>query len=178
MSNISKYNLIVSLLAFIAFNSIAEDGWLKRETNMQCGPALVKVSAECKVNPRDTTSNICKNYNISITKGDKKFSHSLPYIPETQRKLLEKQGYKFNEIIEGGDWVPQTMSCYDDESMIISYTTGMNDQETVSGSLTSNTHAPFFDLNGNFTSDEKNKELRLHEMRGDNNYTYINFIEK
>ncbi|MCB5303870.1 hypothetical protein [Yersinia bercovieri] len=166
------------LLVFVSSSCSADDDWIKREAHMACGSAVVQVNAECKADPRDTTVNICQKYQLNIKKNNKISAFPIPYMPNSQRKTLEKQGYLLNEIVKVGDWTPQTMSCYDSEYIVISYTTGMNDEESVDGSLTSNSSSPFFNLNGEFILGEKESELREREIRRGGNYTYLNFSNK
>lgn len=175
MNNTIKFTSACSLLFFVSLNSSADNNWTKREAHMQCGPALVQVNAECKNTPKNPTINICRSYTLKITKDNNDVSYQLPYMPDTQKKSLERQGYKFNKIVKAGDWAPQTLNCYDNGIVIVGYTTGISDEESVDDSLTSNTSAPFFDLDGNFITHSKEKILREKELRRQSGYLSINF---
>lgn len=176
MTKIVKFRELWTLLALISFNCLAENSaWNNREVNLVCGEALVQIIAKCRPNPKDATNNICKNYTMKIINYGNKRTYVLPYISESQRASLLSQGYRFNNIIKPGDWAPQTLSCYDNKSLLIGYTTGMNDEEEIENSLTSNTQSPFFYLNGNFITGLEEKVLRQRELRRNGGYVNINF---
>lgn len=172
-----KYGGVCTLLTFVSLNSFADDNWVKHEAHMQCGPAFVQLNTECKSDPGDSTVNICRYFTLKITKDNKINSYALPYMPDSQRKSLESQGYKFNRIVEAGDWAPQTMACYDNQYINITYYTGINSDEEVNGSLTDG-NAPFFDLNGEFVIGEKYETLSQRALRNGTNNTYVNFIPR
>lgn len=176
MSNVNYKFRFLLLIWLIPFSCFAGDEWSNKTAQMQCGSALITVSAQCQAEPIFTEDNRCKNYQLEIKNGrDNKVFH-LPYIPDDQKKLLEKQGYTFNNVVEPGDWAPFTMSCYDNESIVIGYQLGLTEEETVNGSLVSTIDAPFFDLSGQFITGRKLSELRKRELTGRNDYTFIDFI--
>ena len=176
MSNIN-YNFRFLLLIWLTpFSSFAGDEWSNKTAQMQCGPALLTVNAQCQADPIFIKDNRCKNYQLEIKNGrDNKVFH-LPYIPDNQKKLLEKQGYTFNNVVEPGDWVPLKMTCYDNESIVIGYHLDLIEEETVNGSLMSTIDAPFFDLSGRFITGRKLSELRKRELTRRNDFTYLDFI--
>lgn len=176
MNNSCKLSCVCSLLTLISLNSFASDSWTSREVNMQCGPATVKVSAECKADPEDDESNICKNVTLNISRENKKFSAVLPYMSLEQKSKLEKQKFTFQEIIDSSDWAPQKMFCVDDQYVLIGYWDGMNNAETIDGSLSANTTAPIFDFDGKFVSQEKSLALRGKIPPNPQGVTYINFV--
>lgn len=143
---------------------------------MQCGSALVKVTASCKKAPGGFKVNTCKNYQLRISNNNTDKIFHLPYMPDKQRKTLERQGYQFNNIVEAGDWEPKLMKCYDDEYIIIGYNLGLTEEETVKESLILQIGAPFFNLQGEFVSGKKLEELRERELNSSLNYTLIDFI--
>lgn len=144
---------------------------------MQCGPALVKITAECKVDQGISTANICKDYKMEMSSASDKKVFSLPYIPEDQRKLLEGQGYSFNKIVKPGDWVPSAMKCYDNKTIVIGYQLGLSEEESVNGSLLSYVDAPFFDLSGGFIKGKELTDLRSREAKNPYDNTNIDFIK-
>lgn len=175
--NISfKLNCACSLITLISLSSFASDSWTSREVNMQCGPATVKVSAECKADPEDNESNICKNVTLNISRENKKFSAVLPYMSLEQKSKLENQKFTFPEIIDSSDWAPQKMLCVDDQYVLIGYWDGMNNAETIDGSLSANTTAPIFDFDGGFVSQEKSITLRSKIPPNPQGVAYINFV--
>ncbi|TBL65029.1 hypothetical protein EYY96_21870 [Hafnia alvei] len=167
-------SLLCMLLA--PFFSFASGTWNAKSAQMQCGSALVKVSAECQVNQKSSTENICKNYQLEIKNGTNNKKFSLPYIPNSQKVLLEGQGYSFNDVVKPGDWVPSTMKCYDNENIVIGYQLGLDEEESVKGALLSYIDAPFIDLSGNFITGKKLSELRTREIKNPYNNTNIDFI--
>lgn len=178
MINKVRYTGVCSLLVLVSLNSFADNSWASREAHMQCGPALIKISAECKNAPNDSTINTCKNYNIYITKDNKITSYKLPYMPESQRKSLIKQGYEFNEVVKAGDWASQTMSCFDNQYIIIGHTTGITEDDEVDSSLASTVQAPFFNLNGDFITGNIENSLRLKVRKHSAGDVYANFLNK
>lgn len=161
---------------FVSFGCVADSGWDAKEAHMQCGPALVKITAECKVDPEITTANICKNYKMEIIGATDKKSYSLPYMPDSQRKRLEEQGYKFNNKVKPGEWAPSVMKCYDSKNIVIGYQLGLSEEESVDGSLLSYVDAPFFDLSGRFIKGSELSNLRSREAKDPYNNTNIDFI--
>lgn len=168
-----KFLLCMFLTPFFLF---ASNAWNAKSAQMQCGSALVKVSAECQMNQKSPTEDICKNYHLEIKNGTNKKEFSLPYIPNSQKALLEKQGYSFNNVVKPGDWAPSTMKCYDNENIVIGYHLGLDEEESVKGSLLSYIDAPFIDLSGNFITGNKLSELRSREMKNPYDNTNIDFI--
>lgn len=154
----------------------ANSYWNGKTAQMQCGPALVQVTAECQVDQLFPTDNICRNYKLEIktSKGSKVFN--LPYMPTNQKKLLEKQGYTFNNIVKPGDWAPFMMKCYDNDNIVIGYQLGLSEEESVSGSLLPYVDAPFFNRLGVFVTGGKLSSLRSREIKNPYDYTNIDFI--
>lgn len=169
----SKFLLCMLLAPFFSF---ASGTWNAKSAQMQCGSALVKVSAECQMNQKSPTENICRNYQLEIKNGTNNKEFSLPYIPNSQKVLLEGQGYSFNDVVKPGDWAPSTMKCYDNENIVIGYHLGLDEEESVKGSLLSYIDAPFIDLSGNFVTGNKLSELRSREMKNPYDNTNIDFI--
>ncbi|MFO6296711.1 hypothetical protein [Rahnella selenatireducens] len=176
MNNSCKLSCACSLIILISLNSFASDSWTSREVNMQCGPATVTVSAKCKADPEDDESNICKSVTLNISRENKNFSANLPYIPLEQKRKLEKQKFTFPEIIDSSDWAPQKMFCVDEQYVLIGYWDGMNNAEGIDGSLSANSTAPIFDVDGNFVSQEKSLVLRSKIPPNPQGVTYINFV--
>lgn len=114
---------------------------------------------------------------MEITHSDAKKIFHLPYIPESQRRILEEQGYKFNDVVEPGDWAPSVMKCYDNENIVIGYKLGLTEEESVKGSLISYVDAPFFNLSGEFITGDKLSDLRKREIRDRYNNVNIDFID-
>lgn len=168
-----KFFLCILLVPFFSF---ASDTWNAKSAQMQCGSALIKVSAECQVNQRSPTENICKDYHLEIKNGTNNNEFSLPYIPASQKSLLEGQGYSFNNVVKPGDWAPSTMKCYDNESIVIGYHLGLDEEESVKGSLLSYVDAPFFNLSGDFITGKKLSDLRTREVKDPYDNTNIDFI--
>ncbi|POT59880.1 hypothetical protein C3432_04010 [Citrobacter amalonaticus] len=168
-----KFFLFVWLIPYYSF---ASTSWSAKSAQMQCGPALVTISAECQVNQRSSTENICKSYQLEIKNGTHDKLFPVPYIPNDQKILLEKQGYSFNDVVKPGDWAPSTMKCYDNESVVIGYHLGLDEEESVKGSLLSYIDAPFIDLSGNFITGNKLSELRAREIKNPYDNTNIEFI--
>ena len=113
---------------------------------------------------------------MEIKNGTNNKEFSLPYIPNSQKVLLEGQGYSFNDVVKPGDWTPSTMKCYDNENIVIGYHLGLDEEERVKGSLLSYIDAPFIDLSGNFVTGNKLSELRSREMKNPYDNTRIDFI--
>lgn len=176
MTNTFKYNGVCTLLALVSLNSFADDNWVNREVHMQCGPAVVNITAECKVDPEDTDSNICKKLEMKVSQKSKTFSTKLPYMPIDQKEKLEKQNFTFSEIINSADWAPQKMLCIDGKYILIGYWDGMNDAEKIDNSLSANASAPIFDLSGNFIKKEAEKKIRSKIPPSPQGTTYINFV--
>lgn len=170
-----KFKLLL-IIWLIPLCSFASGKWSDKTAQMQCGPALVKVSAECQVNQRSPTENICKSYQLEIRNGTDNKVFPLPYIPKDQKEILEGQGYSFNNVVKPGDWAPYTMKCYDNESIVIGYQLGLAEEESIKGSLLSYIDAPFIDLSGNFITGNKLSELRSREIKNPYNNIYIDFI--
>jgi hypothetical protein len=176
MSNvICKYRFVL-FMCLIPFGCIAGSDWNLKEAHMQCGPAIAKVIAECKTDQKNSPTNICKNYKLEITNvsGTKVFQ--LPYMPEGQRKILEDQGYTFNNVVKPGDWAPSMMKCYDNENIVIGYQLGLDEEESVKGSLLSYVDAPFFNLSGDFITGKKSSDLRAREIKDPYDNTNLDFI--
>lgn len=171
----SKFKFLLCIL-LAPFFSFASGTWHTKSAQMQCGSALVKVSAECQVNQKSPTENICKNYRLIINNGTNNKEFSLPYIPNRQKVLLEGQGYSFNNVVKPGDWAPSTMKCYDNENVVIGYHLGLDEEESVKGSLLSYIDAPFIDLSGRFITGNKLSELRSREIKNPYDNTNIDFI--
>jgi len=178
MTNSFKFNGVCTLLALVSLNTFADDSWIKREAEMQCGPALVQVNSECKIDPTDSTVNVCKNFQLNIKKDNKVKVLHLPYMPDNQRKLLESEGYTFGNIVKAGDWAPKTMKCYNDKYIVIGYALGLSEEETVKGSLLSYIDAPFFKFDGVFVVGDDALKLREQEIKDPYHNTNIDFIEK
>lgn len=176
MTNTFKYSSLCTLLALVSLNSSADDSRAKREAHMQCGPALVQVSAECKTDPEDKDSNICKDFTIELSQKDKKLSENIPYMPIEQKKKLESQNYTFSGTISVTDWAPQRMFCIDDNYILIGYWNGMSDAEKIDGSLSASSSSPIFDLDGNFVNQDKSRELRKKLPTSSHDGTYIDFV--
>lgn len=170
-----NFNFLLCIL-LTPFFSFASGAWNYKSAQMQCGPALVKVSAECQVNQKSPTENICKNYRLEIKNGANNKGFSLPYIPDSQKNILKKQGYSFDNVVKPGDWAPSTMRCYDNENIVIGYHLGLNEEESVKGSLLSYIDAPFIDLSGGFITGNKLSELRSREIKKPYDNTNIDFI--
>ncbi|CZZ39706.1 Uncharacterised protein [Enterobacter kobei] len=170
-----KFKFLLCML-LAPFFSFASGTWNAKSAQMQCGSALVKVSAECQMNQKSPTENICRNYQLEIKNGTNNKEFSLPYIPNSQKVLLEGQGYSFNDVVKPGDWTPSTMKCYDNENIVIGYHLGLDEEERVKGSLLSYIDAPFIDLSGNFVTGNKLSELRSREMKNPYDNTNIDFI--
>lgn len=168
-----KFLLCILLAPFFSF---ASSTWNAKSAQMQCGLALVKVSAECQVNQKSPKENICKNYRLVIKNGTNNKEFSLPYIPSRQKVLLEGQGYSFNNVVKSGDWAPSTMKCYDNENIVIGYHLGLDEEESVKGSLLSYIDAPFIDFSGDFITGKKLSELRSREIKNPYDNTNIDFI--
>lgn len=100
-----KFKFLLCML-LAPFFSFASGTWNAKSAQMQCGSALVKVSAECQMNQKSPTENICRNYQLEIKNGTNNKEFSLPYIPNSQKVLLEGQGYSFNDVVKPGDWTP------------------------------------------------------------------------
>ncbi|MGX5100606.1 hypothetical protein [Enterobacter cloacae] len=155
MANLLKNNGICILLVLMSLNCYADERWNAKEVNMQCGSAIVMVRAECKTDPENADSSMCKGVTIKISQVDKIFTAKLPYMPIEQRKKLENQKFTFDDVIDTTDWAPQEMYCIDDKYILVGYWDGMNDAETIDGSLSFNVTAPIFDFDGHFVN-EKN----------------------
>ncbi|EOB13020.1 hypothetical protein NBO_252g0002, partial [Nosema bombycis CQ1] len=89
---------------------------------------------------------------------------------------IVERGYSFNNVVKPGDWTPSTMKCYDNENIVIGYHLGLDEEESVKGSLLSYIDAPFIDLSGNFITGNKLSELRSREMKNPYDNTRIDFI--
>lgn len=176
MNNKVKYSGTCALLVFVSLSSLADDNWESREAHMQCGLANIKVTAECKADPEDPDSNICQKFELKISQKNKVFTTKIPYMPIEQRDKLEKQKFTFPDIIDSTDWAPQKMLCIDDRYILIGYWDGMNDAETIDGSLSVNITAPIFDFNGDFVSKDKSKILRNKISPIPQGEVYINFV--
>lgn len=163
-------------LYFISSGCIAGSDWGTKEAHMLCGSALIKVTAECKVDQNKPTANVCKNYKMEISSNSDNKVFSLPYIPDEQRKILREQGYNFNNIVKSGDWAPSIMKCYDNKNIVIGYQLGLSEEETVNGSLLSYIDAPFFNLSGDFIKGKELSDLRNREAKDPYNNTNIDFI--
>lgn len=170
-----KFKFLLYML-LVPFFSFASGVWSVKTAQMQCGSALVKVSAECQVNRKSPLENICKNYHLEIKVGSHNNYFSLPYIPGSQKNLLEEQGYSFDNVVKPGDWTPSTMKCYDNENILIGYHLGLDEEESVEGSLLSYIDAPFIDLSGNFITGNKLSELRTREIKNPYDNINIDFI--
>lgn len=170
------YRGVCTLLILVSLSSVADDNWINREAQMQCGIANINVTAECKTDPEDKDSNICKNFELKISQKNKIFSTKIPYMPLEQRNKLEKQKFTFPEVIDSTEWAPQKMICIDDKYILIGYWNGMNDAESIDGSLIENVSAPIFDFNGAFVSKEDAQELRRKTPSSPNGTAYINFV--
>lgn len=168
-----EFSLCMLLLPFFSF---ANGVWNAKSAQMQCGSALIKISAECQVNQKSPMENTCKNYHLEIKNDANNKEFSLPYIPNSQKVLLEEQGYSFNNIVKPGDWAPYTMKCYNNEYIVIGYHLGLDEEESVKGSLLSYIDAPFIDLSGNFIAGDKLSELRSREIQNPYDNTNIDFI--
>ncbi|MDY1039334.1 hypothetical protein [Lelliottia sp. CFBP8978] len=163
-------------ICMVSFGAFANSDWNAKAVQMQCGSALVKVTAECQMYQGSSTENICKDYQLEVkTSASNKVFH-LPYIPKEQIKILEDQGYTFNNVVKPGDWAPSTMKCYENDSIVIGYHLGLDEEESVSGSLLSYIDAPFFNLSGEFITGKKLSELRSREIKDPYNNTNIDFI--
>jgi hypothetical protein len=79
-----KFKFLLCML-LAPFFSFASGTWNAKSAQMQCGSALVKVSAECQMNQKSPTENICKNYQLEIKNGTNNKEFSLPYIPNSQK---------------------------------------------------------------------------------------------
>ena len=165
MSNANCKFKFILFIWLISFGSFASGEWSEKTAQMQCGPALVKVTAECQANQRSSTENICKNYQMEIKNDTNNKLFPLPYIPEEQKKILEDQGYSFNNVVKPGDWTPSTMKCYDNESIVIGYQLGLDEEESVKGSLLSYIDAPFIYLTGGFITGKNLSDLRTREIK-------------
>lgn len=176
MINKVRYTSVCSLLVLISLNSFADDSWITREAHMQCGIATVKISAACQVDPEDKDSNVCKEFTMIVSQKNKTFSTKIPYMPAEQKEKLEKQKFTFSDIMDSADWAPQEMFCLDEQYILIGYWDGMNDAETIDGSLSPNVTAPIFDFNGTFVNNEKSKKLRNEINSQSHEKAYINFI--
>lgn len=172
-------NFKLKLFLFVWLNlycCFASGSWSAKSAQMQCGPALVTVSAECQVDQSSSTENICKSYQLEIKNGKDNKLFPLPHIPNSQKTLLEQQGYSFNNIVKPGDWAPSMMKCYDNESIVIGYHLGLDEEESVKGSLLSYIDAPFFNLSGDFILGKKLSDLRIREIKDPYDNTNIEFI--
>ncbi|MDK9605691.1 hypothetical protein [Lelliottia wanjuensis] len=176
MTNTFKSSGVGIILTLISLNGFAAGIWSGKAAHMQCGPAGISVNAECKTDPEDEDSNICKNIIVKISQENNAFSAKLPYMPIEQKKKLEKQGFTFSDIIDTADWAPQKMYCIDDKYILIGYWNGMNDAETIDGSLTFNVSAPIFDLKGEFVDENVSKSLRKKAISSSSDSVDIGFV--
>lgn len=176
MTNAFKYSGVGVLLSLISQNSFANEIWNARSAHMQCGPATVNVNAECKTDPEDEDSNICRNMSMKISHGSNVFTAKLPYMPIEQKKKLEKQKFIFSDVIDISSWAPQKMYCINDKYVLIGYWDGMNDAETIDGSLAFNVSSPIFDFSGGFVSEENSKGLRKQVVSISGDSVDIDFV--
>lgn len=176
MMNQFKYRWVGPLLLSVSLGSFADDNWHNKEVSMQCGAAKVQVSAECQTDPEDNDSSICRNTRLNITQGSQHFSALLPYMPSEQKEKLEEQNYTFSNLMSVTDWAPQTMHCLQDKYILISYWNGMNDAETLDGSLSGGVSAPIFDFSGHFVNQNELKKLSIAALKDQKQDVDIGFV--
>lgn len=100
--------------------------------NLSCGDAVVHIESICQdrdegLVDRGSAGIIrkCRSAKMLITHNQNSIETKLPYIPESQRKNLEKQGYDFTGLMKNGQWSPFLLMCADKKKplLLLSYIT-------------------------------------------------------
>lgn len=100
--------------------------------NLSCGDVVVHIESICQdrdegLVDRGSAGIIrkCRSAKMLISHNQNSIEIKLPYIPELQRKNLEKQGYDFTGLMKNGQWSPFLLICADKKEplLLLSYIT-------------------------------------------------------
>lgn len=119
--------MVISTLVFSTTAFAQNAPWrIQASDNLACGNTIIHVESTCQ-DPDEMESDRgsggvmreCRSAKMMITTPQKKLEINLPFLPEKQRKNLEKQGYAFNGIMKNGTWAPTFLTCLNQQKPLL-----------------------------------------------------------